>query len=269
MDTFNGNENENEPNENIDLQNITKAGEQPLKDEAMEHLDSLDQHLNTEIEHNEEKPFINGLDTEEQSVNEVRVESEHTSAPDFVDSLHSNDTDTEIANGFEEESIADSFVVTIGLNQSDSSISENPSYSYGNQTEYSPYGGLDFDDVCSPGHEVIYNYKLAFDCYDEGRRISNFMENESDYRENGTCDGTPSDKTDSHLHVLDSPESLYSLKNMSVSDKTDRDTRRTCPLTHNFDANIAIKNVPEAEEKSKKPDTRNWQLVPLMDYYKI
>ena len=148
-----------------------------------------------------------------------KMDSKYISYPDTVNSFSSNEIEMAMLDNLDQENIEDTFVVNVGLNQSDSSISENPAYCYGNQVEYAPNGGYEFDNFCE--HEqLMKSHNLAFDCLNDNQRFSNFLVNENDYRENGMCDGT-NGLTGSQLNLLDSPESLNTLKNNCSNETSD------------------------------------------------
>ena len=149
-----------------------------------------------------------------RSYNQTRASAqgeECNSTPHVADSLNSLETDTNQVLGVEcNINIDKTFSVNAGLNQSNSSISENPAYCYGNQTEYYPTGGFIVDGFSK--EDIAKHNNLAFDCFDDRVQISTFLENENNYRENGTCNSL-NDLSDSQHDHLDSPESLNSFKN--------------------------------------------------------
>ena len=149
-----------------------------------------------------------------KSYNQARASGqgdEYNSTPHIADSLDSLETDTNQVLGVEcNINIDETFSVNAGLNQSNSSISENPAYCYGNQTEYYPTGCFIIDSFSK--EDIAKHNNLAFDCFDDSVQIFTFLENENNYRENGTCNSL-NDLSDSQHDRLDSPESLNSFKN--------------------------------------------------------
>lgn len=112
-----------------------------------------------------------------------------------VDYFDVDDNGVEIQNPIFEEindretgrHFSENHAVTTGLNQSDSSLSNNPSYCYGNQTEYDSNGGYgQIGYACpyyiKPGNDI---YWLDTDLIQNSLRNSELLSAECLRRENG------------------------------------------------------------------------------------
>ena len=199
-------ENEGDTEGDINEGNLIKTTN--AKGETEEFFDNADNRTSLDQTWGEKDPSHEN----EKSYNQARASGQGddcNSSPHKADCLNSLETDTNQVFSVE-CNIDKTFSVNAGLNQSNSSISENPAYSYGNQTEYYPTGGFIIDSFSK--EDIAKHNNLAFDCFDDSVQISTFLENENNYRENGTCNSL-NDLSDSQHDHLDSPESLNSFKN--------------------------------------------------------
>lgn len=102
----------------------------------------------------------------------------------------SEESNKQLNNGQHEEvkTLTENHAVTSGLTQSDTSLSDNPSYSYGNQTEYDYFGGFGQKGYCCPFG--IYTDSSEIKHRETGLihyslRNSEVLSSELLYRENG------------------------------------------------------------------------------------
>ena len=159
----------------------------------------------------EQSSTLNDISKDDKTLDDDEMPSEHGSIPDIIDHLNNGALSTEY-NDPEYDKLCESCVVNAGLNQSVSSISENPSYSYGNQMEYSPYSGYEYGySRNSFGNDVIKDNTLDINCADDSGLVSNFLENEGNYRENGSCDEITNGLSDNLSNHIDLPEKVSSI----------------------------------------------------------
>lgn len=126
-----------------------------------------------------------------------------------VDYFDVDDNGIEIQNPIFEESNAEELInilsedqaVTTGLTQSDGSISNNPSYCYGNQTEYDLCNGYGQVGYCYPYTDMENVIKHPdVDCINYPLRNTALLSSEMLRRENGELINDSFDDTDSNVY---------------------------------------------------------------------
>ena len=197
-----------------------------------------------------------------------------------VDYFDVDDNGVEIQNPiFEEaedvkpcEHLSSNHVVTTGLTQSDSSLSENPSYSYGNQTEYSYPGFNGQTGYCNPYmHNPDNNIHCLDSSFIHSLRNSELLSAEFLRRENGDFQTESFDES-----------SLSCSRQNSVKEDVDRSKYGRMYSTDSYFGNPITKTSPFERSHSASPDdetsgtkstdsapsTRKPHIIPLHEYHR-
>ena len=162
--------------------NNIHSEESPMND-AHGSVDTFSNNANTNLTTSE-----NDTSRNDKTVDDFETPSESSYLQENIDKLKHNGASSPEYSDTENENLCKSSVVNVGLNQSNRSISENPSYSYGNQLEYSPYSSFDYGYSDIYEDDIIKNDRFQIDWHGNSGFVSNLLENEGNYRGNGACD---------------------------------------------------------------------------------
>lgn len=225
--TYDFNEEGNKQNDSDKTKEFERDEYSDIGDRTV-YSDSFDMDQNSRLD---------DVSKDELTTDDMRMPSEQGSIADIVDIINSEGTGL---NKFDvdNQNISGSYVVNVGLNQSCSSISENPSYCYGNQCEYSPNTDLEYEYYYFQDSDWK-EFKLMLDSQDDSQQISSLLENEKDYRENGSYDRVTNQMSDMQLNYVDSKGERSSLEKSRVSDISDdtlsgNNMRKAASLDNNF-----------------------------------
>ena len=173
--------------------------------------------------HTDKTSTVNDERNNDKRVDDAEMPSEDSSLPASVEKLKHDCVFPVEYCDTEYENLRESNVVSSGLNQSKSSISENPSYSYGNQMEYSPYSGFGYGYSNAFDNDVIKNDRFEVDWMGKSGFVSNLLENEGIYRANGTCDAVTNELPDALSNYIHSSDHSSSSKASNANDVENRD----------------------------------------------